>query len=120
MEYSCTPELLADGLWVHLRSTQPLDGFEELAPAVYIKLIPAVECDSVAYVTTACEWRGEPCIVHDERGDDMLLEYTGGKVPRALEIGLERIERGVYRGWVSRAEVRGLREKSTLMVAPNN
>lgn len=116
-EYACTPEVFPEGLWVHLRSDQPQDGFEEL-DGVYLHLVEATECDMVAYVTTICQWRGEPCMVHDERDDELLLEYTGGKVPRARELGLERIERGVYRGWVSRGEIRGLRESTTLLVAP--
>lgn len=120
MEYACTPEQFSDGLWVHLHSDQPLDEFEELQPGTYLRLVNAAECDMVAHVTMVCEWRGEPCLVHDERGDDLLLEYTGGQVPRALELGLERIERGVYRGWVRRDEVRGLRESTTLLVPPKN
>lgn len=121
-EYACTPEQFDDGLWVHLRSTSRVDGFEESEEGVYLRLITAADCDMVAHVTTVCDWRGEPCMVHDERvshgAEELLLEYTGGKVPRALELGLERIERGVYRGWVPRDEVRGLRESTTLLVTP--
>lgn len=119
-EYASTPELLADGLWVHLLAAGPTDGFEELQDGVYIRLVLAVECEMVAQVTTICQWRHEPCLVIDERDDDLLLEYIGGKAPRALDLGLERIERGVYRGWAPRAEIRGLRENTTLLVAPNN
>lgn len=116
-EYSCTPEQLAEGLWVHLRSDVPLEGFDELQPGVYVRRLAASDCDMVAHVRMTCDWRGEEFLVHDERGEELLLEYTGGKVPRALELGLERIERGVYRGWVNRDEVRGLRESRTLLVA---
>ncbi|MGI8720953.1 MAG: hypothetical protein ACR2JG_01860 [Geodermatophilaceae bacterium] len=119
-EYACTVEALQDGLWVHLRSTAALPEFEEFQPGIYLKLVHAAECDMVAHITMTCQWRGEPCMVDDERGDDMLLEYTGGQVPRALALGLERIERGVYRGWVNRDEVRGLRENTTLLMAPPN
>lgn len=120
-EYASSPELLADGLWVHLVSPQPLDGFEELDDGIHVRLVAAAECDVVAHVTTVCQWRGEPCLVQDERApDELLLEYTGGRVPRALALGFDRIERGVYRGWVPRAEVRGLRESTTLLVAPPN
>ena len=119
-EYACTTEVLADGLWVHLLSSGPLDGFEELTPGIHVKLVLAMECDMVTYARMTCRWRDEPFIVQDERPGGMLLEYTGGKVPRALELGLERIERGVYRGWVPRHEVRALRETTTMLVAPNN
>lgn len=122
MEWECTPEQFVDGLWVHLLSQQPLEDFEEVVPGVHIRLVSAAECDMVAHVTMVCEWRGEPFVVLDERtaagAEDLLLEYTGGKVPRAHELGLERIERGVYRGWVPREEVRGLREDMTMLVAP--
>jgi len=119
-EYACTPEVFPEGLWIHLCSNQPSAGFEELEPGVYLQLVQATECDVVVYVTTVCQWRGEPCMVHDERDDELLLEYTGGKVPRAMALGLERVERGVYRGWVHRDEARGLRESTTLLVPPNN
>lgn len=119
-DYVATPDLHPDGLWVHLISDQLQDGFEEMAPGMHIRLVPAVECDLVAYVSMICRWRDEPFIVQDERPGELLLEYSGGKVPIALELGLERIERGVYRSWVPRHEVRGLRESTTMLVAPNN
>lgn len=119
-EYACALDQYADGLWVHLKSAQPLDGFEELEPGLYLRLVNAAECDMVAQITMVCQWRGEPCLVHDERGEELLLEYTGGRAPRALALGLERIERGVYRGWVPREEVRGLRENIALLVPPKN
>ncbi len=119
-EYACTVEAMPDGLWVHLRSTEPLEGFEEFAPDLHLHLVHVAECDMVAYVTTICHWRGEPCMVHDERDDELLVEYIGGQAPRALELGLERVERGVYRGWVQREELRGMREDTTLLAAPPN
>ncbi len=120
MEYGCTPDQHSDGLWVHLRSTQHLDEFEELDSGVYLRLVNSVECDMVFHVRMVCHWRGEPCLVQDERDDELLLEYTGGLVPRALALGFERIERGVYRGWVPRDEARGLREETTLLIPPKN
>ncbi|WP_181871008.1 hypothetical protein [Sphaerisporangium album] len=41
---------------------------------------------------------------------ELLVEYTGGLAPVARALGLPRAERGVYRGWVRRDEVLGLRE----------
>lgn len=115
LEYACTPDLLAEGLSVHLRTEAPQPDFAEVQPGTYVRQVPAAECEMVAHVRTICQWRGEVCLVQDERDDELLLEYVGGKVPRALELGLERIERGVYRGWVHRDEVRGLREDMTLV-----
>lgn len=120
MEYACSPEPLEEGLTLHLRSKQSGQGFEEIEPDVYVRQVPATECDMFAYVTMVCQWRGEPCMVHDERSSELLLEYTGGQVPRALDLGMERIERGVYRRWVDRDEVRGLRESMTMLVTPNS
>lgn len=120
MEYACSPEPLENGVSLHLRSRQPANGFDEVEPDVHVRRVLASECDMFAYVTMVCQWRGEPCTVHDERASELLLEYTGGQVPRALELGMDRIERGVYRRWVDRDEVRGLRESTTMLVAPNN
>ncbi|MDQ4037703.1 MAG: hypothetical protein M3313_04985 [Actinomycetota bacterium] len=120
MEYPCTPDQRLDGLLVHLHSFQPLDEFEELQPGIYLRLVNAAECDMVAHISMVCQWRGEPCLVQDERDEELLLEYTGGQVPRALALGMQRIERGVYRGWVHRDEVRGLRENTILLVPPKN
>jgi hypothetical protein len=51
-----------------------------------------------------------PFQVHDEEDDLLLLEYTGGEVPVARSLQLERLDRGVYRAWVPRVEVQMLRE----------
>lgn len=118
MEYACSPIYFDDELHLRLHSTKPQDGFEELDEGVFGRLVRADDCDMVAFITMICQWRDEPCMVHDERADELLLEYTGGKVPRALELGMERIERGVYRSWVKRDEIRGLRESTTMLVAP--
>lgn len=120
VEYTCTPEQLADGLRVHLHAAEPKEGFQEVQPGRCVRVVQAAECDMVAHVIMVCQWRGEPCLVHaersDERTEELLIEYTGGKVPRALDLGMERIERGVYRRWVPRDELRGLRESMTLLV----
>ncbi|MFD1539850.1 hypothetical protein [Nonomuraea guangzhouensis] len=50
--------------------------------------------------------------MHDEKDGLLLLEYLGGSALTALELGLERIERGVYRLWVPRAEVTGIHEEA--------
>jgi hypothetical protein len=71
---------------------------------------PAAECEEVAFVSTVGEWRGQPCVVQDQRGYELLVEYTGGRADVARELGLERVERGVHRAWVPRAALRGRRE----------
>lgn len=83
--------------------TLGVDG-DRVAPA------GGVPAEEVAFVTTVGEWRGQPCQVLGERGSALLVEYTGGRAPVGRGLGLDRVERGVYRGWVPRAGVRGLRE----------
>ncbi len=115
VEYDVAPDFDGEQLWMRLRRSAPGDGFEQVAPDCYVRPVLATECDQIMFVTTVCEWRREPCQVHDERDDELLLEYTGGRVPVAQQLGLERIERGVYRGWVPRDEVLGLRENTVLL-----
>lgn len=100
----------SDGLLIRLYRTTPADGFDEVQPDRHVRMVEAGECDTLEFVTTVCTWRGAPFQVHDERDDELLVEYTGGAVPVAERLGLRRIERGVYRGMVPRAEVTELRE----------
>ena len=101
---------------MRLRSPEPAEGFEEVAPGRYVRPVRADECESVLFVTTICEWRGAPCLVRDECDDKILVEYTGGLLPVARSLGLERTERGVHRGWVPRNEVRALREHAVPLI----
>ncbi|NUP04161.1 MAG: hypothetical protein HOW59_40165 [Nonomuraea sp.] len=111
-DYVAAPEPHALELWVRLRSPVPADGFEEVEPGCHVRTVPVAECAALQFVTTECLWRGEPFQVHDEREGLLLLEYLGGSAPAALALGLERVERGVYRSWVPRAEVADLRERA--------
>lgn len=99
-----------DGLLIRLHRSAPADGFDQVQSDRHVRTVPAAECDAIWFVTTVCTWRGAPFQVHDEQDDQLLLEYLGGEVPVALRLGLNRIERGVYRGMVPRAEVTELRE----------
>ncbi|MFI6927977.1 hypothetical protein ACIBIZ_49165 [Nonomuraea spiralis] len=110
-DYVASPEPHALELWVRLRLTEPADGFEEVEPGCHVRTVPVTEVESLQFVTTECTWRGESFQVHDERDALLLLEYLGGSAPAALALGLERVERGVYRAWVPRAEVADLREQ---------
>jgi hypothetical protein len=109
-EYPASVYPQPDGLLVRLYRTSPADGFEELRSDHHVRTVAASECAAIEFVTTVCTWRGAPFQVHDEREDDLLVEYTGGEVPVAQRLGLRRIERGVYRGLIPRAEVTELRE----------
>ncbi|MFI6452364.1 hypothetical protein ACIBF6_12470 [Streptosporangium amethystogenes] len=109
-DYPASPDSSALETWLRLRLTEPAEGFEEVEPGCHVRTVPAAECESVHFVTMVCRWRGVEFQVHDERAGELLLEYLGGSAPEAVALGLERIERGVYRGWIPRDEVGEIRE----------
>ena len=76
---------------------------------------PAAEWDEVAFVTTVGEYRGHPCLVQDRRGYELLVEYTGGRADVARTLGMQRVERGVWRAWVPRAALRDQRESRVVL-----
>ncbi|WP_157252311.1 hypothetical protein [Nonomuraea typhae] len=109
-DYEAVPELDGGQVLVRLRSQGPAEGFSEVRPGLFVRVVPAAECAVVWHVTTFCEWRGAPFLVIDARDGELLLEYTGGDAGQAGRLGLERVERGVHRIWVSRDEVGALVE----------
>ncbi|HEY9437440.1 MAG TPA: hypothetical protein VIS29_02075 [Streptomyces sp.] len=119
-DYPASPDARHDGLWIRLRRGEPAEGFEEVEPGLHVRAVPAEQCEAIFHVTTMCERRGAPCRVHAERADDLLIEYTGGLLPVARALGMERIERGVHRRWVARDEVRDLREEAVLLDIPRD
>ncbi|MET7461661.1 hypothetical protein [Nonomuraea sp. NPDC005501] len=108
--FEAAPQLGEGGLWMRLRSTSPADGFERLEDGLYVHAVPAAECAWVRHVITVCMWRGAPFLVCAEREDELLVEYVGAHVTVARELDLDRIDRGVHRLWVRRAEVSELQE----------
>ncbi|MDA0638528.1 hypothetical protein OUY22_34410 [Nonomuraea sp. MCN248] len=111
-DYLASPEPHPVELWVRLRSPEPADGFEEVEPGCHVRAVPAAECAALDFVTVECRWRGEPFQVREERDGQVLLEYLGGSALTARGLGLERIERGVYRLWVPSVEVEDLGERA--------
>jgi hypothetical protein len=103
-------EVSPDGEEMRLYTDQPHEGFEELSPDRYRKIVPASEVSDFAYVRTMCSWRGEPFIVLAEHESWLRVEYTGGKAPVAAALRLEEFDFGVYQGWAPAAEVSDLRE----------
>lgn len=114
-EFDAAPDYDGEQLWMRLHRSTPTDGFDEVKPDCYVRPVPAAECDAIMFVTMVGELRAEPCQVHDEREAELLVEYVGGRAPVARSLGLERVERGVYRGWVPREDVRNLRENIVLL-----
>ena len=105
-EYEVSPE----GEEMRLYATEPRDGFEEIRPGRWRRIVPADEVTDFAYVRTTCMWRGQPFIVLGEHESWLRVEYTGGLAPVAARMGLEEFDFGVYQGWAPRIEVADLRE----------
>jgi hypothetical protein len=105
-EYEASP----DGDDVRLYRTDPGDGFEEIRPGRYRRIVPIGDVEDLSYVRTTCTWRGEPFIVLGEHEDWLRVEYAGGKAPVAALLNLEEFDFGVYQGWAPANEVTELRE----------
>ncbi len=103
-------EVSPDGEEMRLYSAEPRDGFEEVRPGRYRRVVPADEVSEFGYVRTVCMWRGEPFIVLGEHESWLRVEYTGGRAPVAQALRLEEFDFGVYQGWAPSAEVTDLRE----------
>jgi hypothetical protein len=95
---------------VRLYATRPAEGFEELRPGRYRRVVPSAQVEDLVYVRTACVWRGQPFIVLAQHEGWLRLEYTGGLAPVAARLGLEEFDYGVYQGWAPAAEVSEVRE----------
>jgi hypothetical protein len=104
-EYEASP----DGALIRLYRPDPADGFEEVRPGRYRRMVPAEDAN-LDYVRTGCVWKGEPFIVLAEHEGWLRLEYTGGVAPVARDLGLEEFDFGVYQGWAPAAEVEDVRE----------
>ncbi|MFE3451282.1 hypothetical protein ACFXJ8_20395 [Nonomuraea sp. NPDC059194] len=118
VDYPASPDSSGFELWMRLRREEPSEGFTEVEPGCHVMTVPADDCEAIWFVTTVCTWRGMEFQVHDERDGKLLLEYLGGSAPEAVALGMERIERGVYRRWVPRAQVDDLRESSVPLTYP--
>jgi hypothetical protein len=105
-EYEASP----DGDSVRLYRPDGADGFEEVRPGRFRRVVSATEVDDVTYVRTTCSWRDQPFIVLGEHDGWYRVEYTGGLAPKAAELGLEEFDYGVYQGWAPQREVTDLRE----------
>jgi hypothetical protein len=105
-EYDASP----DGDQVRIYVPEPADGFEEVRPGRYVRVLQSGEYDDMQYVRTTCTWRGQPFIVLAEADTWLRVEYTGGRAPVARSMGLEEYDFGVYQGWAPAHEVTELYE----------
>ncbi|MEU4326094.1 hypothetical protein [Nonomuraea dietziae] len=116
-DYPASPESSGLELWLRLRREEPAEGFTEVEKGCHVKTVPATACEALWFVTTVCRWRGVEYLVHAQREGEVLLEYQGGSAPEAVALGLQRVERGVYRRWVPRAEVSELKERTVPLLS---
>ena len=105
-EYDASP----DGDSVRVYSPEPADGFEEVRPGRYVRVLGPQDFEEIVYVRTTCTWRGQPFIVLAEAGAWLRVEYTGGRAPIARQLGLEEFDFGVYQGWAPAQEVNDIYE----------
>jgi hypothetical protein len=105
-EYDASP----DGDKVRIYAPEAGDGFDEVRPGRYVRVLESNEYDDLTYVRTTCTWRGQPFIVLAEADAWLRLEYTGGRAPVAHSLGLEEYDFGVYQGWAPLNEVDDLYE----------
>ena len=105
-EYDASPE----GDQVRVYSREPDDGFQEVRPGRYVRVLQTQEYEDLAYVRTTCTWRGQAFIVLAEADSWLRVEYTGGRAPVARSLGLEEFDFGVYQGWAPANEVNDLYE----------
>lgn len=103
-------EARPDGDQVRIYQTQAEDGFDQVGPGRYLRLVPLSDVEDLAYVRTICSWKGEPFIVLAQHESWLRVEYTGGKAPVARAMGLDEFDYGVYQGWAPTEEVTDLRE----------
>lgn len=103
-------EVSPDGDEMRLYSAEAGEGFTQVRPGRFVRVVAAAEVQDFAYVRTTCKWQGEPFIVLGEQDGWLRLEYTGGKAPVARTLGLEEFDYGVYQGWAPTQQVTDLRE----------
>ena len=105
-EYEVSP----DGGDMRLYATEPAEGFNQVRPGRFVRVVSAGDVEDFCYVRTTCTWQGQPFIVLGEADGWLRVEYTGGKAPVAKALGLEEFDFGVYQGWAPAAEVTNLSE----------
>src|SRR2546430_11741317 len=93
-EYEVSP----DGEEMRLYTAEPRDGFDELGPDRYRRIVPGDEVTEFGYVRTMCTWRSEPFIVLGEHESWLRVEYTGGQAPVAAAPRLGEFDFGGYQG----------------------
>lgn len=96
---------------IRLYTPEPSEGFEEVRPGRFRRVVSPSEVDSLRYVRTVCTWKGARFIIVGEHETWLRVEYIGGRAPIAEQLGLDRIDHGVWQAWAPRSEVTDLHEE---------
>src|ERR671932_2212614 len=94
-EYDAAP----DGDKARIYAPEPGEGFEEVRPGRYVRVLEPEEFDGFAYVRTTCTWRGQPFIVLAEADAWLRVEYTGGGAPGGHFFAPQGVDLRGYHGW---------------------
>lgn len=105
--------------FIRLRSREPLDGFEQARPGLYVRVVTSAQCEAVLKSVRVGIWRGLDSWICTISGDRASLMYLGGDQRRAVEAGFRAEVRGVYTAVASLDEVTAQRRQSTFIVAPH-
>ena len=116
VDYEARPDIGGGRVAVRLYRSHPAPGFEEVAPGRHRRIVPLSEVERLSHVSEVCTWRGQPFRIVGRRGPDLLVEYTGGQAPVAERLGLDRIGRGVYRGWIAVTEAAAVRDEVLVLL----
>ncbi|WP_153506163.1 hypothetical protein [Cumulibacter manganitolerans] len=110
VEYDAAVYLGAEQRLVSLRSDRPVEGFLE-AGDHFVREVPLAECASLQYRRPVGRYRNLLVALLDETDHELYVESLAHDAPAAAAADLERVERGVYRGWVPAAEVQHRQEQ---------
>ena len=97
---------------MRLVTDHPEEGFEEVTPGRFRRIVPTSELTALFNLQTYCTWMGIRCAVRVRNKDGTLhVEWTGGNQTRAEELGFEWRERGIFYRTVPESEVTDLHQE---------
>ncbi|GAA2510318.1 hypothetical protein [Pilimelia columellifera] len=100
-----------DGDSVRLYADAPAEGFIEVRPGRFRRVVRHDDVDELVYLRTRCTWRDQPFIALGVQAGWVRLEYVGGRREVAVALGLEEFDIGVHQGWAPLGELTDVREE---------
>ncbi len=114
-EYPCSLRTIVTFTEVRLYRDTPADGWTEVAPGRHARSVAMADCEVVGYRDEVGTWNGNDALVLSDDVDTVTIEYPDGDGPKALELGYDEVERGVFRVTVPAQEVRDRHRRITLL-----